>query len=550
MDDDGNSILDLYFMFPHEYGFSFQLLYFLTIEQQLRTALKNHSTSRIIICERSLLTARDVYVPLLGSNMTTCEKSIYQMLFQKEGVRHILPDHVVFLDTEPNKCIGNVTHKNRLGGEIINMKFLEKCYQTHKGLIGKTNSEFTSVKSDPNHLELTIREIRNIISNQNSQEMKDSDKYLFEPEKPKIICVEGNVGSGKSSLLDTIGGKMEERGITKIQVMKEPVSEWERVTDGSKTILELFYEKPYQYAMAFQTLVAITSMKKMEEIIDVDPDTEVIICERSLRSSEKVFAEYLRDSNSLDTMQLEIYKEIFKGEGHTWMYPSETIYLEVDPTICMSRIQSRKRPGEEGITLKWLTEHDEYYWKFLKEDSAKSLLIIRGNTHNPSIRDDCAEMIIQRACLYKEKDIMDMVIRGIYSPAPIGVNKTIRNVDMEEDIEDEEDSDFEEIRPEIEIKLRSGEVNRYVNITEYKFEQLVTKAKEVFPDLVGKDIWFTWTDDNRESLAIQDDDELETAVLGMTLVRPILRMQVMILPEQENHEEQKNDTICQTNSEL
>jgi hypothetical protein len=121
---------------------------------------------------------------------------------------------------------------------------------------------------------------------------------------------------------------------------------------------------------------------------------------------------------------------------------------------------------------------------------------------------------------------------------------------MEEDIEDEEDSDFEEIRPEIEIKLRSGEVNRYVNITEYKFEQLVTKAKEVFPDLVGKDIWFTWTDDNRESLAIQDDDELETAVLGMTLVRPILRMQVMILPEQENCEEQTNDTICHTNSEL
>jgi hypothetical protein len=56
----GVNLLDLSYYDPRRYGFLFQIVYFIAVEQQLQEALKTHMDKRVIICEKSLLSARAV----------------------------------------------------------------------------------------------------------------------------------------------------------------------------------------------------------------------------------------------------------------------------------------------------------------------------------------------------------------------------------------------------------------------------------------------------------------------------------------------------------
>jgi deoxyadenosine/deoxycytidine kinase len=104
-----------------------------------------------------------------------------------------------------------------------------------------------------------------MIGNQNSQEETDDQTAHFEPDKPVIISIEGNVGAGKSTLLREIKDRIEKEGIKDIMVLEEPVEEWNLVNDGTHNIIELFYSNPKKYALVFQTLVTLTTIKKLQE---------------------------------------------------------------------------------------------------------------------------------------------------------------------------------------------------------------------------------------------------------------------------------------------
>jgi thymidylate kinase len=124
--DDGTSLTDLYFRDQSRYGLTFQLAYFLAIERQLRRALRDHQNKRVIICERSLLSARTVYHEMLPVK-NRVKYDIYQTLFQKEGLGNVYPDHIILLDTEPRECAGRTSRKDWRGEEIITLEYLQRC---------------------------------------------------------------------------------------------------------------------------------------------------------------------------------------------------------------------------------------------------------------------------------------------------------------------------------------------------------------------------------------------------------------------------------------
>jgi deoxyadenosine/deoxycytidine kinase len=74
------------------------------------------------------------------------------------------------------------------------------------------------------------------------------------------LCVEGNIGAGKSTWLDMVQsheGELHEV----IEVVPEPVDQWQDC--NGTNLLELFYNNPKKYAFAFQQYVLITRLEQV-----------------------------------------------------------------------------------------------------------------------------------------------------------------------------------------------------------------------------------------------------------------------------------------------
>ena len=78
---------------------------------------------------------------------------------------------------------------------------------------------------------------------------------MSQPSYTKIVSLEGNIGGGKSTLLQ----KMREKysNSENVVFVDEPVSEWDSITDENGTpMLQLFYQDQQKHAFAFQMINA------------------------------------------------------------------------------------------------------------------------------------------------------------------------------------------------------------------------------------------------------------------------------------------------------
>ena len=357
--EDGSNLMDLYSSDRERYGFIFQLVYFMVIERQLQRALRDHSDKRIIICERSLLSARVVYHEMLPVK-NRIKYDIYQTLFQKEGVGNVYPDHIILLDTEPRECVGKTSRKDWRGEEIITLEYLQRCRRHHLEMKGRHSGGWTTIKGEHNKTTSRVKTIMETVVDR-LQTVAANDHYDI-PDEVKIVSLEGNIGAGKSTLLTEVERRCKDRGINEIRILREPVEEWEKVTDGAKTILELFYENPLEYGFPLQILVGITTMTRTyKELLDY-PDTKIILSERSILSSRMVFARMLRQEGLLDDIEDKVYQMLFEGYGHkALIYPEMMMYIDTDPITCLSRIGLRDRRGENRITLEELQTCESYH---------------------------------------------------------------------------------------------------------------------------------------------------------------------------------------------
>ena len=536
------SLMDLANRYPLKAGFVFQLFYFLVTERQLKRALREHSQARVIISERSLISARHVYMRMLGTNANKIEHAVYNLLFEREGVRHVLPNHIVFMNTEPTKCLGKRSHYDSTGGELITKEYLDKCHRYHSRLQGKCTSEFSAIYSEPEKLQETKMKIAAMVGNQNSQEDEDQTVYL-EPNKPVIISIEGNVGAGKSTLLREIKERISKEGINDILVLEEPVDEWNLVNDGTHNILELFYLNPKKFALVFQTLVTLTTIQKLQGIRKLNPEIKIVICERSLLSSQKIFAENLVNEGILTEFEYEVYQELFREQEVEWMYPKETIYLETTPEVCLQRIRRRNRNGEQKMDLEWLQKcqrnHEEYF-----EQTNMEPKVLKGNSTDLESRREWTTSILKWCDDLKERSIKDSEQKNGKSVDMVGKlefeDKTYKVADTLK-YPDRHHEEME-VMKELPIKLKYMSRNQYVIIDSYSFEELVKLSYDAFPEVRGKDIeGFRWRiDQGGISEIVYCDLELKFAVETMEeWERPVIRLEIICTKDRD----QDTDTV-------
>ena len=187
-------------------------------------------------------------------------------------------------------------------------------------------------------------------------------------KRPTIISIEGNIGAGKSTILEQLEKYVNSKNgfNNKIMFLKEPVDIWEAIKDDEtgENILQKFYSDPHKYAFSFQVMAYATRLRLIRKAVRENPECDIIICERSLEADKQIFAQMLSDDGVIGNVEYKIYKQ-FCTEFSDEFGLSGVIYIDADAEVCSNRINKRRREGEDAIPLEYLQKCKNYHDQWL-----------------------------------------------------------------------------------------------------------------------------------------------------------------------------------------
>ena len=188
----------------------------------------------------------------------------------------------------------------------------------------------------------------------------------------KIISIEGNIGSGKSTLVSYLKQFSKKKYI----FLQEPVDEWSSICDkDGESILSHFYRDSKTYSFQFQMMAYISRLNLLRNVIKENSNA-VIITERCLYTDKFVFAKMLYDKGDMTDIEYTIYNTWFSSFIDD-IEPCGIIYIKTSPEKSYERIVKRNRTGEQ-IPLEYLQNCHDYHENWLN-NTATSLIKYDGN---------------------------------------------------------------------------------------------------------------------------------------------------------------------------
>jgi deoxyadenosine/deoxycytidine kinase len=152
--------------------------------------------------------------------------------------------------------------------------------------------------------------------------------------KKMIICIEGNIGAGKSTVLDIL----KKRGYT---VYEENLNSW-------GDILSQFYKDPTRWTFTLQVAILADMYDQYQDIKSMSKG--IVFIERSPDSSN-IFALNAKAEGKMDDIEYRIYYDLFKKLS--WK-PYKSFMINTDVDTCFDRMKRRSRMCEKDIRKDYL----------------------------------------------------------------------------------------------------------------------------------------------------------------------------------------------------
>jgi deoxyadenosine/deoxycytidine kinase len=193
--------------------------------------------------------------------------------------------------------------------------------------------------------------------------------------KVKIVSVDGNIGSGKSTFIQDLKTYFKDR--EDICFLDEPLDKWKQIIDNDdKNILENYYLDQKKWGFSFQMMAYISRLSQLKEALNREK-YKIIFTERSVESDRNIFAKMLYDEGIIEEIDYKIYNlwfDEFKKDLGEFKY----IYLKTKPSTALARVIKRQRK-EEKIELDYLEKCHNYHEKWLNNLCDNKILILDGN---------------------------------------------------------------------------------------------------------------------------------------------------------------------------
>lgn len=211
-------------------------------------------------------------------------------------------------------------------------------------------------------------------------------------DKPIIVSVDGNIGSGKSTKVQDLKRFYEQKGRKDILFIQEPVDTWDSVVDKDGTpILVNYYKDNKRFAFRLQMLAYISRLKLLRDAIK--QGYKYIITERCVATDRNVFSKMLYDKGDIEQDEYIIYNKWFE-EFITDVPIGAIVYIKANPDVCLERVNVRAREGE-NIPIEYLQECSKYHDEWIDKENVPKLVIDanRDFNQNPESREETLKMI-------------------------------------------------------------------------------------------------------------------------------------------------------------
>lgn len=178
--------------------------------------------------------------------------------------------------------------------------------------------------------------------------------------KYNYVVIEGNIGSGKTTLATRIAAQFNARLIL------------ERFADNP--FLPKFYNEPDKYSFPLELSFLASRYKQLkEELVPQDLFKSFSIADYYFMKS-LVFA-----ASTLEGDEYNLYRQIFYIIYGSLPKPDIYIYLHVVPERLVSNIEKRGRPYEKSITVQYLQKIQDSYFSFFRQNPDNKYVIIDVN---------------------------------------------------------------------------------------------------------------------------------------------------------------------------
>ncbi|KAJ9583803.1 hypothetical protein L9F63_021853, partial [Diploptera punctata] len=189
-------------------------------------------------------------------------------------------------------------------------------------------------------------------------------------DKPFRVSIEGNIGAGKSTLIQYFSRFPE------VDVHVEPVAEWCNVRGHN--LLDMLYKDLNRHNYMFQHYVQLTRVK----IQTHKTDKKVHIFERSLQNNRFCFIEMAHKAGQLLDPEYLILCQWYEWIEQNFDIDLDLIvYLRSSPEVVYERIKKRNRSEESTVSLDYLRQLHESYEKWLFHSNI-SIPVLQINVDN------------------------------------------------------------------------------------------------------------------------------------------------------------------------
>ncbi|MSP73307.1 MAG: deoxynucleoside kinase [Myxococcales bacterium] len=175
----------------------------------------------------------------------------------------------------------------------------------------------------------------------------------------KYIAVAGNIGAGKSTLVDFLRYRF---GLTPFF---EP--------NAQNPYLTLFYDDMKRWAFHSQIYFLTHKFRLHQQLTD-HPGT--VVQDRTIYEDAEIFAQNLYRTKMMTPEEYATYRALYDAIIGTLRPPDLMIYLRADVRTVRRRIKLRGRPEEQSLPVPYLRRlHDLYEDWFARYDRSPTLVI-------------------------------------------------------------------------------------------------------------------------------------------------------------------------------
>jgi len=196
----------------------------------------------------------------------------------------------------------------------------------------------------------------------------------------RLIFVAGNIGAGKTSLTERIGGRLGWR------------TAFESVADNP--YLPDFYADMKQWSFHLQIFFL---GHRAEQYLELANDPQSAVADRSIYEDAYIFARALHHLGNLSERDYLAYRRLFDLVTRSLPAPDLLIYLKCPVPALMARIAQRGRQMESGITADYLALLESFYDDWLHSFELCPVLTIPSDdldfVHKPRHLDIVAQRI-------------------------------------------------------------------------------------------------------------------------------------------------------------